>query len=90
MSVCDDVMEWVELGASLHTPQSDLDNIEHTHGEDPARCRRELLKVITVKYMYMHIHVYAHCILILCTQMCTVHLYLYMYMNDHLHNWSDW
>ena len=45
MSECDDVKEWVELGAALHMPQSDLDNIEHSHGDDPARCRRELFKV---------------------------------------------
>lgn len=45
MSECDDVAEWVELGAALHTPQSELDNIEHSHGDNPARCRRELFKV---------------------------------------------
>ena len=78
MSVCDDVMEWVELGASLHTPQSDLDNIEHTHGEDPARCRRELFKVQTLHTMYTHctctlclqVHVHVHC----------NYMYMYMYM----------
>ena len=69
MSVCDDVMEWVELGASLHTPQSDLNNIEHTHGEDPACCRRELFKVQTLHTMYIH------CICILCLQ---VHVHVHV------------
>ena len=45
MSECDDVIEWVELGAALHISQSDLDNIEHIHRGDVARCRRELFKV---------------------------------------------
>ena len=45
MSECDDVVEWVELGAALHISQSDLDNIEHIHRGDVARCRRELFKV---------------------------------------------
>ena len=55
MSECDDVVEWVELGAALHTPQSELDSIENSHGDDPARCRRELFKVgSTCMYMYMY------------------------------------
>ena len=65
MSVCDDVTEWVELGAALHTPQSDLDAIEQSHGDDPARCRRELFKVKKsyycihnyCLYIYIHVHV---------------------------------
>ena len=55
MSECDDVEEWVELGAALHTPQSELDNIEHSHRDNPARCRRELFKVspnVLTNYMY--------------------------------------
>ena len=46
MSECEEVgQEWAELGATLRMTQSDLDNIEHSHGEDPDRCRRELFKV---------------------------------------------
>ena len=54
MSECDEVKEWVELGAALHMPQSDLDIIENAHSDDPARCRRELFKVrLSIMYMYM-------------------------------------
>ena len=45
MSECEEVEQWVELGATLRMTQSDLDSIEHSHGEDPARCKRELFKV---------------------------------------------
>ena len=45
MSECEETEHWVELGAAMHIPQSELDSIEHSHGEDPARCRRELFKV---------------------------------------------
>ena len=58
-AACHDVMEWVELGATLHMPQSDLDNID-CHEEDPARCRQELFKVFTcvctLKVMYIMLH----------------------------------
>ena len=53
MSVCDEVSDWMELGAALTTPQSELDNIEHIYGEDPARCRRELFKVC-IYSIYIH------------------------------------
>ena len=58
-AACDDVMEWVELGATLHMPQSDLDNID-CHEEDPARCRQELFKVFTVMYLCLYMKSHVH------------------------------
>ena len=45
VAACSEVTDWAKLGASLGVPESDLDNISHTHEEDAGKCREALFKV---------------------------------------------
>ena len=72
-----------------HT-QSELDNIEHSYGDNPARCRRELFKVGSVGsvcvcvracvYVCVHCFPVAYMYMCLCKPDIHVHVHVYVYM----------
>ena len=45
MPACSGVSDWAKLGASLGLPESDIDNISHTHEDDAEKCKEALFKV---------------------------------------------